>query len=371
VLRNPWVRFLGALILLALAVRVVYVIRGVLIPFCLALVAAYIFDPVVDWLEARRFGGFRLGRRGSVALLVGGFLVVLGLIAGVGVPLAVNRAAESVQQEEVQNVFQRARQFLPEPAEAWLTEFEAADEKARRKMIFGLISGAFAEKGSALAAGESALAIGGGVLSVLLGVFQVFLFFIVTVYLLVDIDRARERVRGMLPLGHKDEIVRIARKVDLNLKAFFRGQVVVVLVLSCIFTVGLAIVDCPFWYIIGPAGGLGAFVPYFALASGMAPAVLVSLAAHRDPWHPLAAAAVFGVGLAIDNVFITPRIIGKRVGMHPVSVILSILVFGTLFGFLGVLFAVPFAAVTKVFAQELLARYRTSELYTGTPRESE
>jgi len=185
------------------------------------------------------------------------------------------------------------------------------------------------------------------------------------VYLLIDIDRGRERVKDALPLPYKDEILRIVRQIDANLKSFFRGQVVVVLVLSCIFTAGLAIAGTPFWYVVGITGGLGAFVPYFALASGMVPALLLSAAQYQDLRHPVAVACVFAIGFIIDSTLVTPRVIGKSVGLHPVIIILSILVFGTLFGFLGVLFAVPIAAVVKVFAQELFARYRASEFYRG------
>ena len=192
-----------------------------------------------------------------------------------------------------------------------------------------------------------------------------FLFFVVTVYLLIDIDRVKKSVSDALPARYKPEILRIAGRVDQDVKAFFRGQVIVVMVLICIYTIGLGLIGCPFWYIIGITAGLGAFVPYFSLASGMVPAMVLSVAEDGNAWRVLIVAGLFAFGMTVDSVFVTPRVIGKRVGMHPVAIILSILVFGTLFGFLGVLFAIPIAAVVKVFVLELFARYKASALYSA------
>jgi predicted PurR-regulated permease PerM len=119
--------------------------------------------------------------------------------------------------------------------------------------------------------------------------------------------------------------------------------------------------------VVGVVGGIGAFIPYFALAVGMVPAVVLSAAQHQDVLHPLAAAGVFAFGMAVDNLLVTPSVIGKSVGMHPVIIILSILIFGTLFGFLGIIFAIPIAAVIKVLFLELLARYKKSSLYSAQP----
>jgi len=363
VLRNPWVRFLGLLLILYVGLRVLYIIRGVLIPFSLALVAAYIFDPVVDWLEQRRGGGRRMSRGLAVALLITAFALVLGLFAFVAIPNAVLAAKERIEQQE----FEQIREFLPASWEEGIETWLRSTPDQRRAIASRLLAALFEREEVADAVGQSLRAIVVSTFTAIMCVFQFFLFFVVTIYLLVDIDRIRAGVADMLPRGRRDEIVRVTKKIDANLKAFFRGQVVVVAVLSCIFTIGLGLVGCPFWYLVGIAGGIGAFVPYFALASGMVPAILLSAAEHQDVLHPVLAAGVFAFGMAVDNVLVTPRIIGRSVGMHPVIIILSILVFGTLFGFLGVIFAVPIAAVVKVLAQELFQRYKASALYADGP----
>ena len=362
VLKNPWVRFVGLLILIYLGCRVVYTIRGVLVPFSLALVAAYIFDPIVDWLETKQIRGIRLNRVAAVMILLCVFMIVGALFAFVAVPNAMNSLGEVLSGENLDNVIQ----FLPENVRKVVEELRAAEPEKRKEIVYGLIGDLLQSKGTASAVGESARAVALSTLSALLWVFNFFLFFVVTVYLLLDIDRVRGRVKDALPLQHKDEILRIGSRLDGNLKAFFRGQCLVVGALSLIFTIGLWLIGCPFWYIVGIAGGIGAFIPYFALASGMVPAMILMFAQYGEPWAPLAAAVVFGIGLAVDNVLITPKIIGKSVGMHPVVIILSILIFGTLLGFLGVIFAVPIAAVVKVLVEELFKRYKHSELYTGS-----
>ncbi len=363
VLKNPWVRFIGLIILIVVGVRVLHAIRSILVPFSLALVVAYIFDPVVDWMEERQIGRFRPSRGFCVCLLVCAAVAVVAGFALFAVPNAVQSLEDLITAKNMDSVVQ----VLPKNVREVVEELKNAEGPAERQLIIQrLLGDLLASKGAASAVGEGARAVAVSAFAALMWVFNFFLFFVVTVYLLIDIDRVRDRVRDALPLAHKDEILRIAGRLDANLKAFFRGQCVVVMCLSLIFTVGLLIVGCPFWYLIGIAGGIGAFIPYFALASGMVPGMILAAAQYGNLGRPLAVAIVFGVGLAIDNVLITPKIIGKRVGMHPVVVILSILVFGTLFGFLGVIFAVPIAAVVKVLAAELFDRYKQSELYTGS-----
>ena len=363
VFKNPWVRFIGLLILIVIGVRVLHAIRGVLIPFSLALVVAYIFDPVVDWMEQRRIGWFKPSRGFCVCLLVCVAAAVVVAFALFAIPNAVQSLEELITAKNMDRVVQ----ILPKNVREVVEELRGAEGPAERQLIIHrLLGDLLASEGAAGAVGKGARAVAVSAFAALMWVFNFFLFFVVTVYLLIDIDRVRDRVRDVLPLAHKDEILRIAGRLDTDLKAFFRGQCVVVMCLSIIFTVGLLIVGCPFWYLVGVAGGIGAFIPYFALASGMVPGMILAAAQYGNLGRPLAVAVVFGIGLTIDNIFITPRIIGKRVGMHPVVVILSILIFGTLFGFLGVIFAVPIAAVVKVFAAELFDRYRRSELYTGT-----
>jgi len=378
VLGNPWVRFIALLLLIFLALQILQVVSSVLIPFALALIAAYIFSPVVDWLESTQGGSFQLRKKGAAApgklgrgvavgVLVFAFVALIIIFLKIAIPNAIATMNKLLTAENMNQVVQ----ILPKEPRAFVEKLRDAKAEQRTEMIKRLLGDLVESRAAADAIGQGARTVVVSTLTAIVWVFQFFLFFVVTIYLLIDIGRVRKWVDGALPLRYKPEIIRIARRIDLNIKAFFRGQVVVVSVLSIIFTIGLAIVGCPFWYVVGITGGLGAFVPYFWLASGMVPAMVLAAAAYQDWWHPIAAAVVFAIGSAVDNIIVTPKVIGKSVGMHPVIIILSIMVFGSLFGFLGMLFAIPIAAIVKVLFQELFQKYKQSELYTGRPAQSE
>ena len=154
-------------------------------------------------------------------------------------------------------------------------------------------------------------------------------------------------------------------KIDSNLKSFFRGQMITCTILAVIYSVGLSIVGVPFALLIGILGGYGQIVPYMGTVIAIVPAVLLALIEFGDVTHPLLAATVFVVGQTLEGFVITPKIMGKTVGLHPVVIILAILVFGNLLGFLGILIAVPLAAVLKVILGEAVTRYRQSSLFSA------
>jgi predicted PurR-regulated permease PerM len=374
VLRNPWLQALGVLLVIFALLSVLYLIRGVLIPFALALIVAYIFDPVVAWLDGRRVGPVRFNRGIAIALLVSVFVTLVLLFVFVAIPNAVLTAKAWIGDKGVdqQQQLNELLELLPAKTRVAVKNFIEAAPKERKEIASSVI-GDLVSSGAGVRdqVGRSFRDVALALLDTIVWVFKFVLFFVVAVFLLLDVPKIRKRADEVLPRPYRAEIERVAGAVDLNLKSFFRGQCVVAASLGLIFTVGLGVVGCPFWYIIGPIGGLGAFVPYMPLAAGMVPAVIVSFAHHQDWLHPLLAAAVFGLGLTLDNVYITPKIIGRSVGLHPVFIILSLMIFGTLFGVLGVLFAIPIAAVLKVFVIEAFDRYRRSELYQGRPATQE
>jgi predicted PurR-regulated permease PerM len=368
-LRNPWLQALGLLLLIFALLSVLYLIRGVLIPFSMALIAAYIFDPVVGWLDGRRVGPVRITRGLATMLLVGAFALLVFVFIFVAIPTAVLTAKSWLAEQRVGDLLE----LLPGDTRVAVENFLKAAPAERKEIASRVVGDLVSGSGAAVSdqVGRSFRDVALSLLDAVVWIFKFFLFFVVAVFLLLDVPKLRSRIDDALPRRYQSEIERIAAAVDANLKSFFRGQCLVAASLGVVFTIGLAVVRCPFWYIIGPVGGLGAFVPYMPLAAGMVPAVVVSFAEHQDWWHPLLAAGVFGVGLTLDNVYITPQIIGRSVGLHPVLIILSLMVFGTLFGVLGILFAVPIAAVLKVFVIEAFERYKKSNLYQGRPETQE
>jgi predicted PurR-regulated permease PerM len=192
------------------------------------------------------------------------------------------------------------------------------------------------------------------------------LFAVVSVYLLKDFDTLTARIQDLIPPRNKDYLLEVTRKINMNLRSFFRGQLIVCTILAVIYGVGLTIVGVPFALLIAIVGGYGQIVPYLGTAIGIVPAALLALLKYGDIIHPLGAIAVFAVGQSLEGFIITPKIVGDKVGLHPVVIIVAILIFGKALGFLGILFAVPMTAILKVMLGELIARYKQSELYSGS-----
>lgn len=154
-------------------------------------------------------------------------------------------------------------------------------------------------------------------------------------------------------------------KVNNNLRYFLRGQLIVCLILSLIYSIGLTIVGIPLSFLIGFISGFGNLIPYVGTSTGIALASTLALFQFHDLKHILYVLFTFGIAQLLEATVITPRIMGKGLGLSPVMVILSILICSQLFGFLGLLLAVPIASTVKVFVDEFMTRYKSSQYYKG------
>ena len=155
-------------------------------------------------------------------------------------------------------------------------------------------------------------------------------------------------------------------KIDVNLKEFFRGQITVCLILSFIYSIGLTIVGVPLAFVLGFIGGFGNVIPYVGTIIGLGLTVIITFVQFHDVQHILFVLMVFGIGQLLEGVIITPKIIGDKLGLSPVIVIVSILIWSQLLGFLGLLLAVPFTSAAKVLIDEGIIKYRSSSLYKKT-----
>ena len=154
-----------------------------------------------------------------------------------------------------------------------------------------------------------------------------------------------------------------AAEIDRTLAAFVRGQATVCLLLGAFYAIGLSLVGLDFGLVVGLATGLVSFVPYFGMALGLAVGLAIAFAQFSD-WVPIAlVGAVFAAGQVIEGNFLTPRLVGERVGLHPVWVIFAVLAGGSLIGFTGVILSIPIAATIGVLVRFAVARYRQSRLY--------
>ncbi|MFL5320254.1 MAG: AI-2E family transporter [Myxococcaceae bacterium] len=188
---------------------------------------------------------------------------------------------------------------------------------------------------------------------------------VLTFFFLQDYPKLVERFRGLLPRRSVSLVSKRFAEVDDVLSAFVRGQLTVGAILAVIYSTGLSIARIDMAIVIGAIAGFGNMVPYLGTGIGAVLTALCLMLAWQGPWQIAVAVGTFVVAQAAEGLFITPRIVGNKVGLPPVAVIIAVLAFGELFGFVGILLAVPTSAVLKVVLRVVIGRYRKTALYTG------
>jgi predicted PurR-regulated permease PerM len=181
-------------------------------------------------------------------------------------------------------------------------------------------------------------------------------------YLLRDMNKIKAGVVDLTPAAWRAPFVEFMKQVDEIMSNFLRGQIVVALILATLYSIGLwLILDIPLGLLIGVVAGCAAIVPYMGLIVGLAPAFALAFLQYQDWQHPLGVVLVFGIAQALEGNLITPRVVGDRLGLHPVTVIFALLVWAELAGFLGILVAVPATAVIQVLLSRLRQRLKAGE----------
>lgn len=387
--KNPWMRALGALTGVLLFLAGLYILRTVLVPLLFAFIVAYAFDPVVDYLETLEIPRLRrkIPRMAAVvALVLALLLAVLSfpVIVLPGMYIEAGRLVESARQDADHNWMDRFLDRLPlrtiVQELGWAPEGqEEFNERAVMaaglgKLVRARVAGflhkdADAPAGAESSAGASAAAVfvsvTNGILKVILFIGNFALFAFVAIYLLRDYDRIIVSAHNLIPLHKRDRVEDIMRRIDIQLRAFMRGQMAVCACLGLMYAIGLGLSGTPFALQLAIFGGVASFVPYLGLALTILPAMILTALRHGVDAHLLGVLLTFGAAQAIESNFLTPRIVGSQVGLNPVWIILAIMVFGSLLGFVGLLLAVPMAAVLKVLVVEAVAYYRASPWFVG------
>lgn len=337
--------------LLAIAaaiVGLVWLLAPVIMPFAIAAMLAYLGDPLADRLE--KLG---LGRTLAVSIV---FVVLLVVTAGallLLVPL-IARQVENV----VQN-FPRYLQWGHDTALPWLQRKLHLDPHALDSdRLMAAVKEHIGSIGSVL--GKLSRSGVGAVMWLT----NLVLIPVVAFYLLRDWDRLVAWIDRMLPRSIEPTIAHLARESDAVLGAFVRGQLLVMLALGIFYGVGLTLVGISVGPLIGMVAGLLSFVPYLGFITGFGAAIIAALVQHGDWSHLLLVVGVFVLGQLLEGYVLVPRLVGEKIGLHPVAVIFAVLAGGYLFGFLGILLALPAASVILVLLRYLSERYRQSELYT-------
>ena len=320
----------------------------VLMPFVLGAAIAYLLDPVADKLEA-----IGLSRAAATAVITIAGILVFVILTLLVVPTLVGQAIQLVNIAP-----EYARNFANALTERFPT---LLDETSTIRQTLQNIGDTIKSRGVELV--ETALSSVASVVNVLI---LLVIVPVVSVYLLLDWDRMIAEIDSLLPRDHAPTIRQLAGEIDKTLAAFIRGMGTVCLILGSYYAIALILVGLQFGLIVGFIAGLVTFIPYLGALIGGTLAIGLALFQFWGDWLSIGlVAGIFVFGQVMEGNVLTPNLVGGSVGLHPVWLLLALSVFGTMFGFVGMLVAVPLAAALGVVARFATSRYRGSLLYRG------
>ncbi len=344
---SKWLWLVGAVLLGG----VLYLLAPVLSPFMIAALLAYIGDPFVDRLEA-----WHLPRTLAVVIVFVVLSVVALILLIILLPLLERQAVVLV------NKLPGLIDWVQQTALPWLTQHFGVKKSAFDLSTLKASIREYWQAAGGMAAQVLASVSSSG-LALVAWLVDLVLIPVVTFYLLRDWDVMVARIRELLPRRLEPVMVRLARESDEVLGAFLRGQIAVMAGLAAIYTLGLWFVGLELALLIGFMAGLVSFVPYLGFIVGILAASVAAVMQFHDMTHLIYVFIVFGIGQLAESMVLTPWLVGDRIGLHPVAVIFAVLAGGQLFGFFGVLLALPSAAVFMVLVRYAHERYRASRLY--------
>lgn len=327
---------------------VLWLLGDVLLPFVLGGAIAYFIDPVADRLE--KWG---LSRIAATAVITVACTLVFVVMLFAVIPALVTQLLDLI--EILPKLLRDLRTFVLLRVPSLMEQGSSAQQ-------------ALSTFGEMLKSqsGELVQRVLGSAASALNVVLLLVIVPVVSVYLLLDWDRMIARIDELLPREHAPVIRRLAGEVDATLSAFVRGMGTVCLILGTYYAVALMTVGLQLGLIVGAIAGLITFIPYLGSMIGGALAIGLALFQFWGDWTSVAlVAGIFVSGQIVEGNFLTPKLVGNSVGLHPVWLLLALSVFGALFGFVGMLVAVPVAAVLGVLARFVVALYLGSALYRG------
>jgi predicted PurR-regulated permease PerM len=328
----------------------IYLLGPILTPFLAGAILAYILNPGVNCLERKK-----LPRWAGAILMVLGLLVGLLMLVIIVAPLIQRQATQL--SLHLPDMLAKLNEVVAPRLKAWFgweMQFDAESIKTLISEHWQSSDGISARIFASLRLGGLALA---GIVANLL------LIPLVLFYLLVDWPRLLATLDRAIPRRWHDLVAGFAGEIDTVLAQFLRGQIAVMILLALYYSIALWLGGVDFALAIGIVTGGLVFVPYLGFATGLALALIVALL-QPDMSHALiAVAVVFGCGQVLEGFFLTPRIVGKRIGLHPLAVVFALLAFGQIFGFFGVLLALPASAVLLVCLRHLGRTYFDSPFY--------
>ncbi|RVU32823.1 AI-2E family transporter [Neptunomonas marina] len=339
------------LIVVAAVSFLFYLLGPILSPFLVGALLAYLTDPMADRLE-------EMGASRTSAVII--VFIVLGAFFSLAVLMVLPKLGQQIQlmMQQIPQVIDLFENKVFPALQTYLgTDAQIGDFS----MIKTLIAGNWEETGNimtqlAKSVTKSSLAVMGWIANLLL-------IPVVTFYLLRDWDVMMAKIGRLLPRNIEPKVTMLATESDEVLGAFIKGQLLVMLALGTVYAVGLWLVGVNLALLLGMLAGLASIVPYMGFIVGIVASGVAAYMQFQDPIILVWVGVVFGIGQALEGMVLTPLLVGDRIGLHPVAVIFAIMAGGQLFGFVGILIALPVAAVIMVFLRHLHDGYKRSHLY--------
>ena len=344
---------------LIMFIYALYLLKAVTIPILIAISLAYLLDPLIDKLET-----YKLGRTPSIILLTCTSVLLLCVAAFIILPAiegelktAIKKLPayiEVIKKEALPEIERTISKVLPGKAfslNGIMLEIEATIRKMPLDIWKSLLTGI-----------SSTLK---GTLSLIISIIGAMIIPLYLYYILRDFDSFKEKIISIIPPRNRAYVLEKARETDEVLSAFIRGQMMVCLILAFLYATGLGAIGIDLAIVIGFLSGTLFIIPYLGTIIGLLLASSIAYLQFHDLNHLIYVIALYGTVQIIEGFIITPKIVGEKVGLHPLAVVLSVIIGGELFGFLGILLAVPVAAIIKIFAYSAEEIYRKSSFFTS------
>jgi predicted PurR-regulated permease PerM len=345
--------WLGAL---AAFILVVWVLHAMLLPFVAGTALAYLLNPAADRIE--RLGVPRI----LATLIVVGLFVLFFVLAGILLfPILGSQLFSFLQR--LPGYVTRLQELITQENKEWLQRL-VGDKLPDIQKTLGDLMG---EGATWLVAFLKSLWSGG---QAIISLFSLIIITpVVAFYVLYDWHAVVDKVDSWLPLRYRDTIRMLAGEIDRAIAGFLRGQALVCMILGLYYAVGLTFAGLSFGLLIGSASGVLTFIPYVGSVIGLIIGMIVAVVQFWPDWFSIfVVLTIFVIGQFLEGYVLSPKLVGESVGLHPVWLMFSLFAFGYLFGFVGLLIAIPLAAAVGVLLRFALAQYLASPLYTGTPR---
>lgn len=334
-----------------------YALRSVLTPLFLAFAIAYVLDPLID-----RFEAWKIPRPAGIAIVLLGLLGTIAAFVALVLPVVASDVA-TVASELPGKI-----SALITSADPWLTAHGVKVPHTTTEWMERLGANANAVASSMLApAGGILSAVVSGSFSVVGSVVAALVVPVLAVYLLNDFDRITAAIRGHLPRRYRRVITEYAKEIDGALSHFLRGQLTVMAIMAVLYGTAYAVLGVRLALPIGFIAGTLSFIPYLGSAFALTSGLLMSLLGGFNPGQLAGVVIAYAIVQTLEGFVIAPRVMGKTVGLPEMWVLIALFVGGEIFGFLGVLLAVPTAAVIKIFLARAVDIYHESDLYLEGP----